>query len=193
MPDANNSLVARLLKRRVPQIFAIYMGACWGLVEFADFMVGEFLLSPHWTRVALVGSLLLAPSALMLAWYHGKPGRDRMAKAEKVGIPANVALCVAVLWGSFGGSDLGAATTAVTVETEDGEVIERVVAKAEFRKRTALFPLDAGTGIASPVGNVDEDVNQFGVDEDAPTGLASLVRVSPRRTVPVVVPHVYKE
>ena len=146
MPDANDSLVARLFRRRVPQIFAIYMGACWGLVEFADFMVEEFLLSPHWTRVALVGSLLLAPSALMLAWYHGKPGRDRMARAEKVGIPANVALCVTVLWGVFGGSDLGAATTAVTVETEDGEVIERVVAKAEFRKRTALFPLEAGTG-----------------------------------------------
>ena len=149
MPDANDSLVVRLLTRRVPQIFAIYMGGCWALVEFADFMVEEFLLSPHWTRVALVGSLLLAPSVLMLAWYHGKPGRDRMAKAEKVGIPANVALCVTVLWGIFGGSDLGAATTAVTVETEDGEVIERVVAKAEFRKRTALFPLEIGAGIGA--------------------------------------------
>ena len=147
MPQANKSLVASLFRRRVPQIFAIYMGGCWALVEFADFMVEEFLLSPHWTRVALVGSLLLVPSVLMLAWYHGKPGRDRMAKAEKIGIPANVAFSVAVLWGIFGGSDLGAATTAVTVETEDGEVIERVVPKAEFRKRTALFPLEPGTGI----------------------------------------------
>lgn len=147
MPDANHSLVSRLLERRVPQIFAIYLGGCWALVEFADFMVEEFLLSPHWTRVALVGSLLLVPSVVMLAWYHGKPGRDRMAQAEKIGIPANVALCVTVLWGLFGGSDLGAATTAVTVETEEGEVVERVVAKAEFRKRTALFPLEEGTGI----------------------------------------------
>ena len=54
-----------------------------------------------------------------------------------------------------------------------------------------LYALDAETGIASPVGDVDEDVNQFGVEEDAPTGLASLVRVSPRRTVPVL--NVIKE
>ena len=33
------------------------------------------------------------------------------------------------------------------METEDGEVIERAVAKAEFRKRAALFPLDAGPGL----------------------------------------------
>ena len=48
-----------------------------------------------------------------------------------------------------------------------------------------LYTLDAVTGIASPVGDVDEDVNQFGVDEDSPTGLASLVRVSPRVVAPV--------
>ena len=70
-----------------------------------------------------------------------------MVKAEKIGIPANVAFCAALLWVVFADTDLGAATTAVTVETEDGEVIERAVAKAEFRKRTALFPLDAGPGI----------------------------------------------
>ena len=49
-----------------------------------------------------------------------------------------------------------------------------------------LYTLDPETGIASPVGDADEDVNQFDVDEDAPTGLASLVRVSARRTVPVL-------
>ena len=110
-------------------------------------MVAEFLLSPHWTRVVLTGSVLLIPSPLMLAWNHGKPGRDRMTMAVKVGISANVAFCVAFLWVVFAGTDLGAATTAVTVETEEGEVIERVVVKAEFRKRVALFPLDAGPGL----------------------------------------------
>ena len=49
-----------------------------------------------------------------------------------------------------------------------------------------LYTLNAKTGIAAPVGDVDEDVNQFGVDEDSPTGLASLVRVSARAVVPVL-------
>ncbi len=37
--------------------------------------------------------------------------------------------------------------TRVTVENEDGETIERAIPKAEFRKRTALFPFDAGPGL----------------------------------------------
>lgn len=142
-------LVRTLLERRVPHVLAIYAGASWGVVEFVSFAVDEFLLSPHWTRVALVALLLLLPTALMLAWFHGKPGREveGLARTEKIGIPANVVLCGAVLWMLFGGEDLGAATTSVTVETEDGEVIEREVAKAEFRKRTVLFPLDPGAGL----------------------------------------------
>ena len=142
-------LVRTLFERRVPHTLAIYAGASWAVIEFVAFAVDEFLLSPHLTRVVLTGLLLLLPTAFMLAWFHGKPGKDReeMPRAEKIGIPANLVLCAGVLWLLFGGEDLGAATTSVTVETEDGEVVEREVAKAEFRKRTILFPLDLGEGV----------------------------------------------
>ncbi|MDE2793269.1 MAG: tetratricopeptide repeat protein [Gemmatimonadota bacterium] len=138
-----------LVERRVPHVVAIYAGASWGLIEFTGFVVDEFLLSPHWTRLVLVTLVLLLPSVILLAWFHGKPGRDRdsLARTEKIGIPANLVLCGAVLWMLFGGEDLGAATTEVTVETEDGDVETRTVAKAEFRKATALFSFDLGPGI----------------------------------------------
>jgi len=141
--------VRTLIERRVPHVLAIYAGASWGVVEFVNFAVDEFLLSPHWTRVVLVALLVLLPSALMLAWFHGRPGPEPegLARTEKIGIPANLVLCGAVLWLLFGGEDLGAATTSVTVETEDGEVIELEVAKAGFRKRTVLFPLNPGAGL----------------------------------------------
>ena len=29
-----------LVRRRVPQVIAIYFGACWGLLEFVDFLIG---------------------------------------------------------------------------------------------------------------------------------------------------------
>ena len=120
-------LVRTLVERRVPHILALYVGASWGIIEFVNFAVDEFVLSPHWTRVALVAVLLLLPTVLMLAWFHGKPGKDadEMPRAEKIGIPANIVLCAGVLWLLFGGEDLGAATTSVTVETEDGEIVER--------------------------------------------------------------------
>ena len=144
-----SALLRTLLERRVPHALAIYAGASWALVEFVAFAVDEFLLSPHLTRVVLVGLLLLLPTVVLLAWFHGKPGRDReqLARTEKMGIPANLVLCGVVLWLLFGGKDLGAATTSFTVETEDGDVVERTVVKSEFRKRTALFALEAGAGL----------------------------------------------
>ena len=145
MPD----LVRTLFERRVPHALAIYAGASWALIEFVAFAVDEFLLSPHLTRVVLAGLLLLLPTVVMLAWFHGKPGKDReeLARTEKIGIPANLVLCAAVLWVLFGGKDLGAATTSVIVATESGDSVQRSIVKPEFRKRTALFALDPGEGL----------------------------------------------
>ena len=138
-----------LIGRRVPHILAIYAGASWALVEFTAFATDEFLLSPQWTRAVLLTLVLLLPSVLMLAWFHGKPGRDRdsLARTEKIGIPANAVLCAAVLWTLFGGEDLGSPTPSVMVETEEGDSIEREVISLEDRKRAALFPLERGPGL----------------------------------------------
>ena len=141
------ALVKHLFERRIPQVLAIYAGASWGLIEFAGFLVEEFLLSPHWPRFVLAALLLLLPSVLMLAWFHGRPGRDDVPLAEKIGIPANLAVAALALLLLFGGRDLGAATETILVRTEDGEIVERVVAKTEFRKKAALFPFDAGPGL----------------------------------------------
>lgn len=142
-------LARDLIQRRVPHILAIYAGASWGLVEFTAFAADEFLLSPLWTRVVLVTLFLALPSVVMLAWFHGKPGRDRdsLARTEKIGIPANVVLCAGVLWALFGGEDLGSVMTSTRMETEDGQTVELPVPKAAFLKSTALFPLALGPGI----------------------------------------------
>ena len=144
-----SALVRTLFERRVPHTLAIYAGASWAVIEFVAFAVDEFLLSPHLTRVVLAGLLLLLPTAFMLAWFHGKPGKDReeMPRTEKIGLSANLLLCAIVLWLLFGGKDLGAATRTVTVQTEDGEEIRITTIKSEFRKRTALFPLEPGAGL----------------------------------------------
>ena len=142
-------LTRDLIRRRVPHIVAIYAGASWALVEFTAFATDEFLLSPLWTRLVLLTLVLLLPSVLMLAWFHGKPGRDRdsLARTEKIGIPANALLCAIVLWALFGGEDPGSSAPSVMVETEEGDTIERDVIRSEDRKRTALFPLERGPGL----------------------------------------------
>ena len=148
-PRSPAALARALVHRRVPHILAIYAGASWALVEFSAFAVGEFQLASHWPRTLLLALFLMLPSVAMLAWFHGKPGRDRdsLARTEKVGIPANLVLCMVVLSMLFGGPNQASTTALVTVETEDGETIERMIARTEFKKPTALFPVGLGPGI----------------------------------------------
>ena len=141
------NLARDLIRRRVHYVVAGYAAVSWGLLEFTDYIVDGFLLSPHWNRMALAVALLLVPSVLLLAYHHGSPGRDRLSIVEKIGIPANLALAVGLLFILFRGTDLGAAITLITVKDEEGNVVERAVVKQEFRKRVALFFFDMGEGL----------------------------------------------
>ena len=131
-----------LFRRRIPQILGAYLIASWAVLEFADFAVNRYVLSPYLVDFALALLALMAPSVLLLAWFHGAPGRDSWTRVEKIGIPLNLAVAGIVLFGVFQGRDLGAATTTVLVADEEGNELERVVPKSEFRRKVALFPFD---------------------------------------------------
>ena len=138
-----NKLFARLIERRVPQYMLVYVGAAWGILEFAQFVVGEYLLSPHWTRIVFYALLMLWPGYLLFVYRHARPGADAWTLVDKLGIPANLAIAVVALFFIFRGEDLGAQTTSVTVADESGELVEREVAKQEFRKRIVFFDFDS--------------------------------------------------
>ncbi|MEJ2502683.1 MAG: tetratricopeptide repeat protein [Gemmatimonadota bacterium] len=137
------SRIDDLLERRLPQYLAVYLGGGWALIEFFAFLEDRFLLSPHWTNLILLTVVLLLPSVTLFVYFHGRKGPDRWNRVEKIVIPANLLVVAVVLASSFAGKDLGAMTTTVTVETEEGAEVERVVAKSEFRKSLLLFPLAA--------------------------------------------------
>jgi tetratricopeptide (TPR) repeat protein len=138
--------VSELFRRRVPQFVGLYLAGSWAFVEFLDWAVEQFVLSPHITSFVFVLLLLLLPSVALLAWRHGAPGRDRWGRAEAIGIPLNVAAAAIILYVGFSGKDLGAATTSVVVADEAGNVVEREVPKQEFRKKLAIFYFDNESG-----------------------------------------------
>jgi predicted Zn-dependent protease len=138
-----NNLFGRILERRIPQYLLVYIGVAWGLMQFTQFIVSVFLLSPHWTKVAIFAAFMLWPGYLLVVYRHGRAGEDSWSLPEKVGVPANLLVAFAVLVFMFHGEDLGAATTSITVADEAGNLVERQVPKQEFRKRTVLFHFDA--------------------------------------------------
>ncbi|MEJ2677850.1 MAG: tetratricopeptide repeat protein [Gemmatimonadota bacterium] len=128
-----------LLERRIPQYLAAYLGVSWGIIEFFAFLEDRFLLSPYLTDLVMTTLALLLPSVALVIYFHGRAGPDRWHRVEKVTIPANLALAGVVLFITFGSKDLGAVTTTVQVKDEQGNAVERVVVKDEFRKTLAVF------------------------------------------------------
>ncbi len=140
--------IRNLLARRVPQILGIYFGASWVLIEFVSFLVDRFALSPHLITLCLVVLGAMVPTVFLLAYFHGAPGPNQWATAEKIGIPVNLLAVAALAALVFSDKPLGATTETLVLETEEGETIERVVAKSEFRKKLIAFNFQNESGDA---------------------------------------------
>lgn len=128
-----------LWSRRVPQVIGIYLIGAW-LIRMAVYsFVSAKLLSPYLVDLSWVILLSLIPSVLILTFHHGKRRSGKWAKAELIGLPANLVLAVLLIVFLFRGKDLGAATTSVTIEDENGQKTERTILKNEFRKKILFF------------------------------------------------------
>jgi tetratricopeptide (TPR) repeat protein len=130
---------SELLRRRVPQIVGAYFAGGWIAVEFTDWAVGHWILSPHITDFVALTWLFLLPAVALLAWTHGAPGRDRWTRLETSGVGLNLLVGAVAMWVLFHSRDLGSATSPVTVLDEDGQSLERRIPDREFTRRMALF------------------------------------------------------
>ncbi len=131
-----------LLDRRVPQILGLYLGASWGVIQFVEWLSERYGLADNLSHIDLVTTLSLIPTVLMLAYFHGHPGRvvgSHWTRVEKIGIPVNVALSRLLLISVAGSGKADAVNQTVTLTDETGKQIERVLPRQEVRRRLALF------------------------------------------------------
>ncbi len=140
------SLFKDLWRRRVPQIVGIYLIAVKAIEEFMIWLVGRFALSPNLPDFCVAVLLSLIPAVAVLAFFHGRQGRVKWTKAEKIIIPVNLLASAALLIFLFYGKDLGAATKTIIYMDDEGMTIERVIPKSEFRKKVALCYFDNESG-----------------------------------------------
>jgi tetratricopeptide (TPR) repeat protein len=141
-------IVREFIERRVPHYAAAYLGASWVVIEFTNFAEQRYLLSPYLTDLLLTMLLLFTPSVLLVAYFHGRKGRDRAPRLERVALPLNALIVALVLFSGFSNKELGAMTMKVAAEDEDGRPIQRIVPKTAFLSKLAVFRFDAPTGDA---------------------------------------------
>ena len=83
-------MIKEVLNRRIPQILGSYVVAGTSLVLFMDWLTARYEYPQYYVTIALFGIVSIIPSVLILAYFHGAPGKDEWTKIEKIGIPINV-------------------------------------------------------------------------------------------------------
>lgn len=140
------SAIRNLTERRVPQVLAVYLGAAFGVVQFVDFVGSRYLLPAVWTDLTLLAMAVLLPSVLLYTYHHGRPGRDDWQRSEKIFIPMNLLVLVALVTAVGAGAPLGPTSKRITITDEAGKTREAVVPNKAYRKRVAMFIFDGGAG-----------------------------------------------
>ncbi|MFK7956112.1 MAG: tetratricopeptide repeat protein [Lysobacterales bacterium] len=136
------NVMQELFKRRVPQICGIYLGAIFAGVEFTDMMVERYGLSDRLIDGVLIGMLACLPTVIMVAWFHGAPGRDKWRRRELVGVPLNLIAAIGLVMVFNPENPVEAASQIRSATDENGETVTVEVPVAAHVDRIAVFFLD---------------------------------------------------
>ena len=90
-------LLENIVGRKVPHIIGSYFIAGTSLILFVDWLVNRYTLPEYYTTMALFGIIAILPSVVILAYFHGAPGKDEWHKIEIIGIPFNIIFIFFVL------------------------------------------------------------------------------------------------
>ena len=74
----------RLRRRKVVQWGLVYVAAAWGFLQGLEYVSDAFQWPPQIRQVALLALLIGLPVVLVLAWYHGDRGEQRIRRTELI-------------------------------------------------------------------------------------------------------------
>jgi len=81
-PTLRRRVLSALVERRVAHALAAYLAAGFVLVELVSRMVGRDLVADVFSELSLLTYALGAPAVAVVAWFHGKRGRQRFERLE---------------------------------------------------------------------------------------------------------------
>ncbi len=78
----DQSAWTKLRRRKVVQWGIVYVAGCWGLLQILEYFSGTFDWSRQIQQIATLALLVGVPIVLVLAWYHGDRGQQRITASE---------------------------------------------------------------------------------------------------------------
>ena len=84
--------------RRVPHFTAAYLAGCWVVLEVLDHLVGNQILPQLVYQLALLLVLTLAPGVVVVAWFHGEKGAQKVQPLEKWSLAGVATVALVSVW-----------------------------------------------------------------------------------------------
>ena len=135
-----------LWKKGVPQLIAGYFIAVWTILQFLDWILTRYQISPYWTDLCLILFSSMLPSVFLYVYDRERINRGKVSLFAKIAFPSNALVTILLIIFMFNSVDLGAMTKTVNVKNENGVTIEKTIFKEVFQSRIMLFPFkNSGT------------------------------------------------
>ena len=142
--------LARLKQRKLVQWAAAYLAAAWVLLQVLDLASGSY----HWPDAAMhIAFGVLAVGfivTVILAWYHGERGAQRISGPELLLIALALAIGGGLLWHFAREPEVGAATSAVADKYRAGTLASGATTAATSAK-SVLAPALTSPIAAQPI------------------------------------------
>jgi TolB-like protein len=97
-PEDASGLWDRLRRRKVVQWGAAYTAGAWALLQGLAYLGDTFHWAGRFQQIATLAVIVGLPIALVLAWYHGDRGHQRVTRAEVAIIAVLLAIGGGLLW-----------------------------------------------------------------------------------------------
>ncbi len=109
-------IVQPLMDRRVPHWTLAYLAAGWGILEAVGFLAELYGWSQTVPRVAVILLAAGLPAAVVVAWYHGASGSQKVSRVEAglLSVIAVAGIFAAALFGPAA-ADAGAGSGELSV------------------------------------------------------------------------------
>ena len=115
------------------KFLAAYLVAAWTFLQFVDWILNRYNISPYWVDVLLWFFIGIIPSLLIYLYNQDRLNKRILKLREKIIFPLNAILLAIIMYFGFGNSDLGATTKDVSYENSNGQVETKTITKEEFR------------------------------------------------------------
>jgi TolB-like protein/Tfp pilus assembly protein PilF len=141
---ADEGMWARLRRRKVVQWGIVYAAGAWGFLQGLSYVSSTFDWPRQIQQLATLGLLIGLPIVLVLAWYHGDRGHQRVARTELAILTLLFLLGGGIFWRYQSASDAPptGATPAVQSSSTSTTAQPVLALAADARPSIAVLPFE---------------------------------------------------